>query len=247
MRAQTDAKCRDGFTLLELIVILAIIGILLALLIPAVIDAREAARRTQCRGYFKHHSLALHNYLDVHGVFPPASTTNDDGERLHSWRTLILPFFEQGSLYDSLDLSKPWDDPVNAVTPNLDLQYYRCPSIELPAFHTTYLGIVGQDHAFHPTRGRPVSEFSQGLEHTGMVLEVSVDDAVPWMAPQDTDGAYLIGLTEELNFPHDHNMHLSFADGVCAPIGADMPIAERRAIVTITQDPTKNTSDADGT
>ncbi len=226
---------RRGFTLLELLVVLTSIAILIALLVPAVLDAREAARRSMCNGHFCQISVALHNYLDIHDGFPPAYTIDDNGKPLHSWRTLILPLMEHAALYESLDLSKSWDDPTNSIDPSLDIRYYRCPSHmnELPPFHTTYLGFVGEDHLFHPTRPRLLDEIADGLNKTGMNFEVSVGDAVHWMSPQDIDGGYLIGFTDDFNFPHDNSAILTFADGQRVYVGSDMPIAERKSLVTI--------------
>ncbi|HVJ84370.1 MAG TPA: DUF1559 domain-containing protein [Caulifigura sp.] len=105
---------RHAFTLIELLVVIAIIAILIALLLPAVQQAREAARRTQCRNNLKQHGLAMHNYLDTHGVFPYAGTFTQnaatDPGSLHllacsvsGYFTLLLPYIEQSPLYNSLD------------------------------------------------------------------------------------------------------------------------------------------------
>src|SRR4029453_12945484 len=70
-----------------------------ALLLPAVQQAREAARRTQCKNNLKQIGLALHNYADVYGSFPPAYIADETDKPMHSWRVLILPFLDQDQLY----------------------------------------------------------------------------------------------------------------------------------------------------
>jgi prepilin-type N-terminal cleavage/methylation domain-containing protein/prepilin-type processing-associated H-X9-DG protein len=97
---------RRGFTLVELLVVITIIGILIALLLPAVQAAREAARRMQCANNVKQIGLALHNYLAAKGVFPmgeamfPQCASNGTGP---SWATTVLGYLEQQTLYDQLD------------------------------------------------------------------------------------------------------------------------------------------------
>jgi prepilin-type N-terminal cleavage/methylation domain-containing protein len=121
---------RIGFTLIELLVVIAIIAILIALLLPAVQQAREAARRTQCKNNLKQIALAIHNYLDTHLTLPsgemvrlpPASTfvaetgracVQGCGDRQNyapsadlswTWGAMILPQIEQGALFDALDV-----------------------------------------------------------------------------------------------------------------------------------------------
>ena len=129
-------KCRQqkqGFTLIELLVVIAIIAILIALLLPAVQQAREAARRSQCKNNLKQVGLALHNYHDVHSVFPPGRLFQRPFGATPSvsvaWSALILPYVEQAALYDELGVSS--GDPVRPVTdPNTQrlLPVYLCPS-----------------------------------------------------------------------------------------------------------------------
>jgi len=97
VRPVTQARSRAGFTLIELLVVIAIIAVLIALLLPAVQQAREAARRTQCKNNLKQIGLACHNFHDVYGNFPPGLT--DDDTDNWSWGTYILPYIEQGPLY----------------------------------------------------------------------------------------------------------------------------------------------------
>jgi len=92
---------RRGFTLIELLVVIAIIAILIALLLPAVQQAREAARRSACVNNMKQIGLALHNYYDVHRVFPPGGL-RDGGtnNEMWGWGTYVLPMLDQAGLYE---------------------------------------------------------------------------------------------------------------------------------------------------
>ncbi|PQO45898.1 DUF1559 domain-containing protein [Blastopirellula marina] len=95
-------KNRSGFTLVELLVVIAIIGVLIALLLPAVQQAREAARRAQCNNNLKQIGLALHMYNDTFSKLPPSSVASTD-KTIFAWSALILPQMEQKNLYDRLD------------------------------------------------------------------------------------------------------------------------------------------------
>lgn len=125
-RSSSNTQEARGFTLIELLVVIAIIAILVALLLPAVQQAREAARRSSCKNNLKQIGLALHNYLDTYTVFPPAFClgTGDGGQ--WSVHARILPFVEQGALYDAADLNSTYTTgqaPANSRVP-----IYVCPS-----------------------------------------------------------------------------------------------------------------------
>ncbi|QEF99259.1 hypothetical protein Mal15_33210 [Stieleria maiorica] len=111
-------SCRNAFTLLELLVVIAIIGILVALLLPAVQTAREAARRTQCSNNMKQIGLAVHNYHGMHRCVPTTTTGPDSsggncGSGFYSWLAMVLPFVEQGNLYDKIDFDRSLSDHCN--------------------------------------------------------------------------------------------------------------------------------------
>lgn len=122
--AQKRGQLR-GFTLIELLVVIAIIAILVALLLPAVQQAREAARRTQCRNNMKQLGLALHNYHDVAGMFPPSpvcgplGTVGGAKETWNAWSgmAMILPYIDQAPLYNQLNFDVRWtlNDTANNI------------------------------------------------------------------------------------------------------------------------------------
>lgn len=121
---------RVGFTLIELLVVIAIIAILIALLLPAVQQAREAARRTQCKNNLKQIGLALHNYLSTHSVLPPGYCIGAAKGGTWSVHARILPFLDQANAYTLADLTVGYSDPPNS-TNGITAQYLpfnRCPS-----------------------------------------------------------------------------------------------------------------------
>ena len=125
---------RTGFTLIELLVVIAIIAILIALLLPAVQQAREAARRSQCQNNLKQLGLALHNYHDAHAVFPPGAMTDQPGNSL-GFHVLILPFVDQAPLYNTVDFNITNYAQARVYAVNR-IPVYLCPSS--PAEHSTH-------------------------------------------------------------------------------------------------------------
>ncbi|MDH3719020.1 MAG: DUF1559 domain-containing protein, partial [Planctomycetota bacterium] len=92
---------------------LLILALLVTLLLPVVQSCRESASRVQCMNNLKQIALALHQYHDQYGSFPPAYVAGPDGKPWHSWRVLILPFIEAEPLYAMYNFDEPWDGPNN--------------------------------------------------------------------------------------------------------------------------------------
>lgn len=212
---------------------LCIILLLVAMLLPAVRRGGAPAQRTQCKNNLKLIMLAMHNYHDDWKVFPPAYTVDADGNRLHSWRTLILPYMDQQTLYKQIDLTKPWDDPVNEAARKTHISAYECPSSKVGKSQTTYLAIVGEDFAFHPDRPRSLSEFTDGPSTTVMIMEVPADQAHEWMDPRDADESMFLAFNPETKISHSGGIYAAMGDGTVRFLSASLPAEPRRALLTI--------------
>lgn len=109
----TSQKRRRGFTLIELLVVIAIIAVLVALLLPAVQQAREAARKSQCRNNLKQLGVALHAYLESYTAFPPSGCVSSGSFTPWSAQAFLLPYLEGSSEYDLINFSYSYSNPIN--------------------------------------------------------------------------------------------------------------------------------------
>jgi len=152
-----SSRVKRGFTLIELLVVIAIIAILVALLLPAVQQAREAARRSSCKNNLKQLGLAMHNYHDTYGLFPPGyinqfdtvpTTSSDysnavDAEKVAwSWGALVLAQMEQSAMADTLSvgdvrLKNALSNATTLTAMQTPLATFRCPSDTAPPTNTT--------------------------------------------------------------------------------------------------------------
>jgi type II secretory pathway pseudopilin PulG len=163
----------------------AMIGVLVALLLPAVQAAREAARRAQSMNNLKQIALAMHMYHDTHQTFPPRATYSSDGKPLLSWRVHLLPFLGQETLYQQFHLDEPWDSPHNRQFIEQMPAIYRNPSARASSSQATYLVPAGKGAIFEGKEGTPMRKITDGTSNTLLVVEVNESAAVVWTKPDD--------------------------------------------------------------
>ncbi len=179
-----------AFTLIELLVVIAIIAVLVALLLPAVQQAREAARRTTCKNNMKQISLALHNYESTHSVFPIGvlGTTGSVAVAnvLTTWEAMILPFLEQVPLYGQYNFNVRFDHALNANAVKTVLPMYLCPSQRQAALvdnlygPSHYAGNAGTtpgavDGILYPISSVRVRDLTDGTSNTIAAGEIAFE------------------------------------------------------------------------
>jgi prepilin-type N-terminal cleavage/methylation domain-containing protein len=189
---------RRGFTLIELMVVIAIIALLIALLLPAVQAAREAARRVQCTNNMKQLGLALHNYETAVGALPMTMSLSGTGNTVFydtAWsaQARLLPYMEGNPLFDAANLSVFKEDPPNSTVISLTVNVFICPSEVRPEVSThdygrsgvINYGMCGGDwfvwggfngpsnrQAFGPNRSLRLASIADGLSRTLFAAEV---------------------------------------------------------------------------
>lgn len=207
-------------SLVEVLVVVAIVGMLVGLLIPAAQASRELARVAHCRHNLENVAIALLDNATRKGALPQAMKRGKDNLPFQSWRISILPGLDQLQLYDAYDQSQPWNSAANSAALAQPMDLFGCPSdppINLNAPHTNYFAIVGPHTAWPEDRGLALSEITDGRDTTILLLEVAFWD-VPWGEPRDLtyDEAFnlLIGNPRPSNrFPQDASPVIHFHSG----------------------------------
>ncbi len=221
--------------LIEALIVIGILGILVALLLPNVRFAGEAARRTQCHNNLKQIRLGMQNYLDLNGTFPPAYVADVDGKPTHSWRVLILPYMEQTDLYKRDDQSQPWDSEANRQLLAKMPSTYQCPSSRAGGQNTSYVVVQGKETVFDADTPCKLSAITDGRANTILVVEAPHAN-IPWTEPRDLNFAELSMLINRgANSPHsDHPgiMLVLLADGSVRQIQSTISLYDLRVLLT---------------
>jgi hypothetical protein len=209
-------------------------GLVVALLLPLT-SSREPARRSQCKNNLKQIGLALHNYHDVYGTFPPAYVADASGRPMHSWRVLILPFLDQEPLHHEYDFSEPWDGPNNSRLLDRMPAVYLCPSHTSPPGNTStsYVAPFGEHCIFRGSEPVKIGAVIDGLSNTLMVGEAASAN-IPWMKPEDIDIATHPTLGDSAGFNSDHSagVHFLMGDGAVRFIALTIAPQTFQALLT---------------
>ena len=151
------------------------VGLLIVLLIPGVRQAREAARQAQSANNLKIFGIALHYYHEVHEVFPPGGVYDEEGAAYRSWQTCLLPYIDQGPLYDSIKADLPWTDPVNDANFRVTVTPFLHPSESSEPYTAAGYAVshyAGNSHVFFPNSSIGMLDFVDGSFYTLLAGEV---------------------------------------------------------------------------
>lgn len=150
----------------------------------AVHEAREAAIACNCQAPLNQLQLALMNYESSHGHFPPAYIADKDGNPMHSWRVLILPYIEEESLYKEYDFNEPWNGPHNSKLADKMPRIFHMLSEPPSTSVTNIVAITGPGTAFPGPKTTRKAEFTDGLDRTILLAEIA-NSNINWLEPRD--------------------------------------------------------------
>ena len=191
---------------------MAVAGIGVGMLLPAVQQVREAARRTTSLNNQRQLALALHNYHAANDSFPPAYTVDDDGNPLLSWRVAILPYIDQQDLYDQFHHDEPWDSEHNIQLLDQMPLVLKNPSTAGQPGSTDYVAPMSDDSVLVPGEGTGFEPITDGTANTILLMEVGASQQVPWTSPQDIEIETLESL-DQLDNGHPGTVLVAMADG----------------------------------
>lgn len=201
---------------LDIAIPVLVIGVLFALIAPAVQRARENARRTQLLNELRQFGLALYNYHDVYSVFPPGGIIGPDGTAYRGWTTAVLPYLDASPLYNQIDQNVPWDSPRNEFEYQTVHPSFLSPGVE-PIKSPEGYGLTHFEtnpHLFYRNSAVALDEMTNGTAHTWAMGDVR-GDFLPWGYPFNWRplGDRLCGGPETYGRPGNTIATILFADG----------------------------------
>ena len=245
-----------AFSLIELLVVIALVAVLAGLLLPAVQKVREAAHRTQCTNNLHQIGLALHHYHDVYQTFPPGGIEWRPGkegpQRQLAWSAFLLPYLDQETVYQKLDLTTAFDSAANAEGAAAVLPVYLCPSKARSDYRYDDRGLIDYGGIFgqaifgqnSPPNGTLLFDLpirmamiTDGTSHTVMVAEDTQRDDGQWINALNLfDVAAPINqgpkVDPDIHSDHPGGANGLFADGAVHFLHETMALPVLAAIVT---------------
>jgi prepilin-type processing-associated H-X9-DG protein len=199
---------------------------------------RPSGNRSICHDRIRQLGYALLFYNDAHKGLPPAAKLDKDGQPLHSWRTLILPFSDEPKLAKQIDLSEPWNSPHNQSALHKNLECFRCPSeTNGKNEETSYVAIIGPGTAWQPGKGLKLRAIKDKPSETILLVEMK-NSGIHWAEPRDLDlNALPAGITQANLLAslsnHTGGFNAFFADGSVQFIPMNTPWKTFMAMLTV--------------
>ncbi|MCE9526378.1 MAG: DUF1559 domain-containing protein [Planctomycetales bacterium] len=236
---QVSPRKRLIFMLLVGIGATVAVGALITILFQPVLEySRTGAHRRQCAENLRKIGVALRAYENKYGSLPPAYVEDKEGNRLHSWRVLILPFLgpEESELYGEYNLKESWDSPGNKLVADKMPSVFRCPA-DKPEFpenanETSYLVVVGKGTAFPGKTTVTRNDIGDNHRQTIYVLEANATKVV-WTEPSDlSEGSQNLEVGTDVGGNH-HGLNVLLSTGEVKFLPQDIDAPDLRAMTTI--------------
>jgi prepilin-type processing-associated H-X9-DG protein len=177
----------------------------------------------------------MHNYHDTYGSFPPAYIADNDGRPMHSWRVLLLPFLEFGSLYEQYRFDEPWNGPHNRELAALPIPLFHCPFDTGPGTNANYLVVFGPKTVFPGAVPIAIKDITDGTSNTVLLVEAA-NSGINWLEPRDLGYIEAVrGINPKsglgISSHHQGGANVAFADASVRFLPDETPVAQLRLLL----------------